>query len=54
MAAGDIATILLRLYQQSEAASDRDLRRRCLDQWDALLKARVGMDQDVLTKIDGA
>ncbi len=54
MAGRDIATILLRLYQQSESASDRDLSRRCLDQWDALLKARVGMGQDVLTKIDGA
>jgi hypothetical protein len=52
MAGRDIATILLRLYQQAEAAADANLRRRCLDQWDALLRARVGMGQDVLTKLD--
>jgi hypothetical protein len=52
MAGRDIATILLRLYQQSEASGDRELRSRCLDQWDALLKARVGMGQDVLAKMD--
>lgn len=50
MAGRDIATILLRLYQQSE--DDADLKRRCLDHWDALLRARVGTGQDVLRKID--
>jgi hypothetical protein len=52
MAGRDIATILLRLYQQSEGADDAALKSRCLDQWDALLRGRVGTGQDVLRKID--
>ncbi len=52
MAGRDTATILLRLYQQSEGAADAALKSRCLDQWDALLRARVGIGQDVLRKID--
>jgi len=51
-AGGDIATIMLRLYQQSETADDLDLKHRCLDQWDALLRARVGTGRDVLVKLD--
>jgi hypothetical protein len=52
MAGRDIATILLRLYQQSERTNDAGLKSRCLDQWDALLKARVGTGGDVLAKMD--
>lgn len=52
MAGRDIATILLRIYQQSEGADDAALKSRCLDQWDALLRARVGTGLDVLQKID--
>ncbi|KAA3609440.1 MAG: hypothetical protein DWQ01_08895 [Planctomycetota bacterium] len=46
----DIPTILLRLYQQSE--EDKELRSRCLDQWDILLRTRVGTGHDVLAKMD--
>jgi hypothetical protein len=50
MAGRDIATVLLRLYQQCE--HDADLKSRCLDHWDTLLRTRVGSGQDVLRRID--
>jgi hypothetical protein len=52
MAGRDISTILLRLYQHSERDNDTNLRSRCLDQWDAILRAGVGAGQDVLEKLD--
>lgn len=52
MAGRDISTILLRLYQHSERDNDTNLRSRCLDQWDTLLRAGVGAGQDVLEKLD--
>jgi hypothetical protein len=52
MAGCDISTILLRLYQHSERDNDTNLRSRCLDQWDDLLRAGVGAGQDVLEKLD--
>jgi hypothetical protein len=50
MAGRDISTLLLRLYQHSERDNNTNLRSRCLDQWDALLRAGVGADQDVLER----
>jgi len=52
MAGRVIPTVLLRLYQQSEGLENADLKSRCLDKWDALLKARVGSGEAVLQKID--
>ncbi len=52
MASRDISTILLRLYQQSETDNDADLRSRCLNQWDSLLRTGAGTGQDVLDKLD--
>jgi hypothetical protein len=46
---GTLAKLLLRLYEQAE--HDPDLRRRCLDAWDSLL--RDGHWFDVLKHIDG-
>ncbi|MDX2039414.1 MAG: hypothetical protein SFX72_22400 [Isosphaeraceae bacterium] len=46
--AGQLAKVLLRLYEQSE--DDRKLRRRCLDAWDVLL--RQGIGHDVLQNVD--
>ena len=46
--AGLLAKVLLRLYEQSEY--DRQLRRKCLDAWDGLL--RQGLGYDVLQNID--
>jgi hypothetical protein len=37
-----LSPVLLRLYEQSEG--NRDLRRQCLNAWDALLQARVGLE----------
>jgi len=51
-AGSDMSTILLRLYQQAEAADVASVRSRCLDQWDALLEARVGTGMDFLSKLD--
>jgi len=52
MAGSDISTILLRLYQHSERDNNTDLRSRCLDHWDSLLRAGVGTGQDVLDRLD--
>lgn len=52
MAGSDISTILLRLYQHSERDNNTDLRSRCLDHWDSLLREGVGTGQDVLDRLD--
>jgi hypothetical protein len=46
--AGQLAPVLLRLYEQSEG--DDSTRRLCLDAWDLLLQNRLGYD--VLKHID--
>jgi hypothetical protein len=46
--AGQAASVLLRLYEQSE--NDRSTRLRCLDVWDRLLRHRF--DDDVLRRLD--
>ena len=52
LAGRDIATLMLRLYQQAEKKDDEAIRSRCLDQWDALLKARVGTGHEVVSMLD--
>jgi len=51
-AGNDLSTILLRLYQQAEAADATAVRARCLDLWDALLEARVGTGFDYFARLD--
>jgi HEAT repeat protein len=41
---GDLASLLLRLYQQAHGRRDAEMQNQCLDRWDALLRARVGYD----------
>jgi hypothetical protein len=45
-----IASLLLRLYEQSQDSRDARLQERCMDAWDALLEARGGYD--VLSVLD--
>jgi hypothetical protein len=45
--------VLLRLYEQAEQAGDGDVRRRCLDAWDAFLAAGADVTRELLSGIDG-
>jgi hypothetical protein len=44
--------ILLRLYEQAEGLESRSVRNTCLDAWDSLLRGQVGLQWDVLRKLD--
>jgi len=44
--------ILLRLYEQAEGPELRPVRNICLDAWDSLLRGQVGLNWDVLRKLD--
>lgn len=44
--------VLLRLYEQAEGPELRQVRKMCLDAWDALLRGQVGLSWDVLRKLD--
>lgn len=44
--------ILLRLYEQAEGPESRQVRKTCLDAWDSLLRGQVGLNWDVLRKLD--
>lgn len=46
--AGQLSKLLLRLYDQTE--DDRELRKKCLDAWDGML--REGIGYDIFLKID--
>ena len=48
----EFAKILLRLYGQSERLKDRKLRGKCLDTWDAMLKARCGGIYGILQEVE--
>jgi hypothetical protein len=48
----EFAKILLRLYGQSERLKNRKLRGKCLDTWDAMLKARCGGVYGILQEIE--
>lgn len=43
--------ILLRLYQEAEGVNNTEIRHRCLDAWDSLLKSQV-VGLDTLNAID--
>ena len=44
--------ILLRLYEQAEGPDLRSVRKTSLDAWDSLLREQVGLNWDVLRKLD--
>lgn len=48
----ELATLMLRLYQQSQDSGDRELQTKCLDAWDMIIRSRVGGLYGVLEKID--
>src|SRR5205823_2093278 len=48
--ASEIGPILLRLYEQAE--SSNDIRQRCLDAWDLLLRQRVGIARQITDSIN--
>jgi len=48
----EASSLLLRLYEQSEAEQDRDLAVRCLDLWDLLFQNRVGIVKDLSREIE--
>ena len=51
--AGELARLLLRLYQQAEDARDYDMQARCLDAFDEMLRSGVGGLRGLLDDIDG-
>jgi hypothetical protein len=48
----DAMTVVLRLYGEAHDRESRNLRDRCLDALDALLKGRVGFVKDKLEQLD--
>jgi NACHT domain-containing protein len=44
--------ILLRLHEQAEGPELRPVRNTCLDAWDSLLRGQVGLNWDVLRRLD--
>ena len=49
---GELARLMLRLYEQSQESGDRELQMKCLDAWDMIIRSRVGGLHGVLEKID--
>ena len=48
----EVPKLVLRLYDEAEQAKDRSLRNRCLNQFDAMLKADLGASRGLLHAID--
>lgn len=52
MDVGHINRLLLRLYEQADAANDTEITNRCLDAWDAMFQHRVGGVRDLAKEIE--
>jgi hypothetical protein len=50
--ANDLSILLIRLYEAAYGTGDADLQKACLDQWDSLLRNRVGLTAEHLRQLD--
>lgn len=50
--ASEIASILLRLYEQAQGDRNQQIANRCLDMWDLLFENRVGRTIELTREID--
>jgi hypothetical protein len=48
----DVCSVLLRLYEQSQASSNAEIANRCLDIWDMLFENRVGIIRELTRAIE--
>jgi hypothetical protein len=48
----DICSLLLRLYEQSQATNNTEIANRCLDIWDMLFENRVGIIRELTRAIE--
>lgn len=48
----DLASVLLRLYEQSQDGGDRPTQTKCLDAWDGLLERGLGGVREQLAELD--
>jgi hypothetical protein len=48
----DVCSLLLRLYEQSQASNNVEIANRCLDIWDMLFENRVGIIRELTRAIE--
>lgn len=51
-AGNELSTLLIRIYEIAYGSHDQALQEQCLDRWDRMLQARVGMTEEHLRQLD--
>ncbi len=51
-AGNELSTLLIRVYELAYGSQAQTLQEQCLDRWDKMLQARVGMTEEHLRQLD--